>query len=106
MNCQGTVPFPEFGVSKLVAHNLVSGKTDIVIIQSSKSSLFSRLWIRHLMANHLNDHPTYLVVRGLPDWRLKIYKYFLNAKVTLCPPKPNELDRATSTFCVRYWWGT
>jgi myo-inositol catabolism protein IolC len=29
------------------------------------------------------------------------YEYFLNAKVTLCPPKPKELDRATSTVAAR-----
>ena len=35
-----------------------------------------------------------------------IYRYFLNAKVTLCPPKPKEFDSTTSTVAARLTWGT
>ena len=27
-------------------------------------------------------------------------------RLTFCPPKPNELESANSTFCVRAWLGT
>jgi hypothetical protein len=80
---------------------VVGGVRVLVGIRAVRESLLEEPRIGEIVIEELAERAR-RIRRDGPGYG----RYFRNARIAFVPPKPNALLSATSTSCLRAWFGT